>query len=544
MAPTPLDASASAAEISKKRSKRKRKDEQRKRHVEPPTDHLMSVDEAGEQPTEIKSKKRRREPDLEIALPAATAGDSCSSLEPQPEPERKKRKKLKDIVDSPSQPSAQSNDDILRMLQTADVSKINLEGLLQAAGLHSTASSRVVSKLQRDVDTANRDNAQAPPKTTKKVSRAGKSTREKVAEKKLLSSASNSQSNLPAVNSSPVVPTPHDQNTDEQAHALATTWFTPRQLEAKIKNEGLLVRKGKFSATERKAAYDAMERFCIANDITEEQKIELISTTAKSKGGLGKSFWREITIAVPQRSLPAVYHHVTRAYHPHRHQGAWTADEDAAILRAVTAYGFQWQKVAAAVGRTGEDCRDRYRNHLALANKASGKWSQQEEEKLRTIVESMTANSNNDEIFWTEVSKQFGTRTRQQCHEKWREDLAIRKDEGKIQWTHHDSKKLVKLLRSIKVGDELDVDWSQISVGMNSAWTTNKCRKQWRKLRRAADPGNEKTYTEALKLVRRNIKDHRDPDEEPAAQELATRKRKKTTAAATLAKNVGEISSA
>ena len=68
-------------------------------------------------------------------------------------------------------------------------------------------------------------------------------------------------------------------------------------------------------------------------------------------------------------------------WHPLRAQGKWMPCEDEALrgsvnvlqsslrmltvaLSAVEQFGQQWEKVSNYVGRTGQDCRDRYRNHL------------------------------------------------------------------------------------------------------------------------------------------------------------------------------------
>jgi len=66
------------------------------------------------------------------------------------------------------------------------------------------------------------------------------------------------------------------------------------------------------------------------------------------------------------------------------------------------------------------DCRDRYRNHLDdKDNRKTGRWSKDEEDKLREIVSALSDREIGS-IFWTEVSKKMGsTRGRQQCSEKW-----------------------------------------------------------------------------------------------------------------------------
>jgi hypothetical protein len=42
-------------------------------------------------------------------------------------------------------------------------------------------------------------------------------------------------------------------------------------------------------------------------------------------------------------------------------QGAWTADEDAALTQAHAEFGTAWKKVGALLDRMPEACRDRWR---------------------------------------------------------------------------------------------------------------------------------------------------------------------------------------
>ena len=76
--------------------------------------------------------------------------------------------------------------------------------------------------------------------------------------------------------------------------------------------------------------------------------------------------------AVPQRPVNSVYHYVKRAYHPLKQQGRWSEDEDARLKQAVADLGQSWERVSERVGRMPGDCRDRYRNHVALPDKNTG----------------------------------------------------------------------------------------------------------------------------------------------------------------------------
>lgn len=91
-----------------------------------------------------------------------------------------------------------------------------------------------------------------------------------------------------------------------------------------------------------------------------------------------------------------------------------------ALLAAVGNHGQAWEKVSGSVGRTSSDCRDRYRNHLLQREKRqTGKWTPEEEKKLSKFVKKFQSESDEGEVFWTEVANKMKTRTRQQCRDKW-----------------------------------------------------------------------------------------------------------------------------
>ena len=137
--------------------------------------------------------------------------------------------------------------------------------------------------------------------------------------------------------------------------------------------------------------------------------------------------------------MKAVKEFVKRLLDPRGNKGAWTAEEDAQLLRAYALHPNEWTKIAMAVDRTESDCRDRYRGELAhkATRKAGtsgqsrydnalmlGHWTKEEENKLvETIKEANVAIGNDalsHEAPWDVVVKKMeGTRSRQQCRKKW-----------------------------------------------------------------------------------------------------------------------------
>lgn len=95
--------------------------------------------------------------------------------------------------------------------------------------------------------------------------------------------------------------------------------------------------------------------------------------------------------------------------------------------------------MSVRVGRMAADCRDRFKNHISnrdirnsgmlriasftntnLNESDAGKWSQQEEDDLKSIVMQMNAEQPGGKISWARVSKHMGNmRGQHQCREKW-----------------------------------------------------------------------------------------------------------------------------
>ena len=91
-----------------------------------------------------------------------------------------------------------------------------------------------------------------------------------------------------------------------------------------------------------------------------------------------------IAAAVDERPIKKVRTHLQRRKHPANGLGKWIPGDDQLLLKYVFCYcqfsysvwlsprgravedlGQNWPKVSQRVGRSLNDCRDRYRNHLA-----------------------------------------------------------------------------------------------------------------------------------------------------------------------------------
>jgi hypothetical protein len=227
---------------------------------------------------------------------------------------------------------------------------------------------------------------------------------------------------------------------------ILSKWLSVTKLKELAETQGLVYKKGKFSAIEVQQVKDAIEAYASRHCLTMDQvRDDIIFSKEKGKES---NFFVEITACVPLRPVIAVYHYIKRAYHPNRLQGEFTAEQDAALKDAVIRLGHKWEKVSEEVGRTASDCRDRYRNHIHNRDlRRTGAWSKEEENELTQIVTEMQQGKDLDsDIFWGKVSDRMqGTRNRQQCRIKWLDSLMNRhRNEGEnARWSAQDAYILV-----------------------------------------------------------------------------------------------------
>ncbi|KDQ64287.1 hypothetical protein JAAARDRAFT_117611 [Jaapia argillacea MUCL 33604] len=315
------------------------------------------------------------------------------------------------------------------------------------------------------------------------------------------------------------------------AHLLATKWMNASKLADMVKKEGLVYKKGKFSAIEEEQLKAAIERYRMGHGLTPEQIQELIFSRNDKKD---QAFWSDITASVPLRPITAVYHHVRRKHHPLREQGAWTPSEDERLSEVVAQLGQQWEKVATQVGRAASDCRDRYRNHLVHRDvRVSGQWSRDEEAELTQIVTSMTLHQGKDmdnDVFWGLVAQKMGNRrNRQQCRIKWLDALSKTfKNEGeKPRWSQTDAHVLVHKVDSLNVRDDTEIDWKLLPDESWNLWSAHVLQRRWMTLKKSVKGYEDMTHAEIMDILREKKAELPPPP--------ASRQKRKTTSAETVA---------
>lgn len=196
-------------------------------------------------------------------------------------------------------------------------------------------------------------------------------------------------------------------------------------------------------------------------------------------------FKAELELALPNRSKDQIRKFAQRRYHPYE-RGAWTADQDAALRDAHARWPDQWTKICELVGRSAADCKDRWLKQLQFGDsRATGPWSQKEENKLLEVVEecieTIKTEKHEDKVMlndperlesmisWRVVSdKVAGGRSAKQCREKYakiktrhRKEDVQESTKASVKKSSEDEikkhKQAKKALESFEIGDYYDV---------------------------------------------------------------------------------------
>lgn len=290
---------------------------------------------------------------------------------------------------------------------------------------------------------------------------------------------------------------------DEDTHLLQNAATKASQL---IGSSTATQTSGKAFDTAEEAALDQfIEEYRGIKKFTRRETCERIWTNGRRRD----DFWINICKVLPYRTRSSIYKHVRRRYHIFAQRGKWTPQEDSELARLCVELEGQWSEVGQAMGRMPEDCRDRWRNYIKCGeNRASNKWSPEEEALLRKVINDMVEEADdyqhklenglinlNDEnahkisrgprgkkisgkptfkdiINWTVVSERMGgTRSRIQCRYKW--NKIIRKEAiAKIENITNDEKRwLLEKLRDLGFTDDSQVDWDELAALQGKKWS-------------------------------------------------------------------------
>eukprot|EP00227_Mantoniella_beaufortii_P006952 CAMPEP_0197610412 /NCGR_PEP_ID=MMETSP1326-20131121/53269_1 /TAXON_ID=1155430 /ORGANISM="Genus nov. species nov., Strain RCC2288" /LENGTH=416 /DNA_ID=CAMNT_0043178927 /DNA_START=178 /DNA_END=1425 /DNA_ORIENTATION=- len=185
----------------------------------------------------------------------------------------------------------------------------------------------------------------------------------------------------------------------------------------------------------------------------------------------------EISTDFPTRNPKQIYGWISRHLDKDNYKGKWTDEEKDTLKRLVDEKGEKWKEIGTAMGRAGYACRDKWR--MMKNNPNKGEWSEEEVVKLKGLVEEYFATHQAgpgrgpgegqehlpllDNINWTSISKQLGTRNENMCMQKWYRIAPSAVSSG--QWGAGEDKVMLEALLKSGAEGEQTVPWETLVPG-------------------------------------------------------------------------------
>jgi len=276
---------------------------------------------------------------------------------------------------------------------------------------------------------------------------------------------------------------------------LSSKWLSMTHLNELSTLFGLKYKKGLFTATEQAIIENEVKKYCDSQGISmSEFGRRLVQKKQEQGAGEGtkiRGLAPLISDVLPGRPLLAIWKHVRRAYDPHSKLGRWTPEEEAALQRARQKHGSSWTAISQDIGRSADDCRDRWKNYTCVKQtRLRGKWSKEEEERLLQLVSQSQAAGSNAGALWTWVSSQMGgSRSRAQCRAKWSESLQPKLTSGsqRKRWLNKDVLILAQQLKKYDMrDDEVGFNWKQVRSDVEGweSWDHSYLQRRWKTLKK------------------------------------------------------------
>jgi hypothetical protein len=224
-----------------------------------------------------------------------------------------------------------------------------------------------------------------------------------------------------------------------KSHKKKGTSTQPAKASKKATSDDQEIAKGPFTDRE-KTKVDNLFNETMKDTGMSDADLRLLIKNWKSQDAT--DFKEAVQAALPNRPIAAIRKFCQRRYH-NMERGPWTPDDDANLKNAYAANPDKWSEISTLVGRTGADCKDRWKNYVSNEGTLqTGPWSQEEAVALKkavddTIKELQKSDKSNETlgrdelermISWDAVSKKLNrTRSAKRCNEKWQK---IKRDEG------------------------------------------------------------------------------------------------------------------
>lgn len=299
----------------------------------------------------------------------------------------------------------------------------------------------------------------------------------------------------------------------ERSDIINQAWFTTKEDKDSLQGKGAKWRQGMWSKEEIGLLRANISEYCKVRGIPDP--CDVIFKQSKDER---KTFYRTIAKGI-HRPLFAIYRRVLRMYESGNYVGKYSSDEVQRLKELKKKHGNDWTAIGLALGRSASSVKDRCR--LLKEKCSSGKWTEQEEERLSKTVRELTCTKPGESIttgiLWTHVAKTVGTRSEKQCRSKWLNYLNWKECGGK-EWNKTDEIDLIKKIYELGVENENEIDWVSLTNGWVCVRSPQWLRSKWWTIKKNVPSVQGLSFPDTISYLNshyaRNLGhrvDHRDP---------------------------------
>ncbi|KAG2306612.1 hypothetical protein Bca52824_026360 [Brassica carinata] len=218
-----------------------------------------------------------------------------------------------------------------------------------------------------------------------------------------------------------------------------------------------------------------------------------------------KGCWKEITHALPWRPHCGVYERAHILFEEGS-RGKWSKEDFELVKEHQKKHGNQWKTLADAMGKHMKHVHKAW-TRIKLASKKKGRWSREEYQNLFDLVNKELRKKAfqekrsqhgmlRDNIPWTAISDQLGTRENAACCLKWYNQLTSTMVAKGI-WANVDDYRLLDELTNLDAACVDDVDWDDLLDNRDG----DICRSRWNQMVRHIGLPGTKTFAEQVEIM-------------------------------------------